>query len=126
MSESDNLAPKVGTGKLVGMLLVTWLTFPLFIGLGNLLWLWNDIRYRRRAAIALGLSLGSTLGVAIMVLPATMVFTLILAMFGVPPDTAAMASIHPLIMPTITAVPLGMAIWMTIDAVRAYRAYGPV
>ncbi|MFQ5687170.1 MAG: hypothetical protein ACE5GV_10960 [Candidatus Scalindua sp.] len=69
MSVSGNRAPEVGTGKLVGMLLVTWLTFSFFIRLGNLVWLWNDMHYRRRAAIALGLSLATTLAFILVVIP---------------------------------------------------------
>lgn len=124
MSMKNSHAPTIGGNKLAGMLLVTWLTFPFFIGLGNLVWLWNDIHYRRRASIALGLSLGNALVVTILVGPLVMGWALILSLVGIPPGVTVLALVGaPFMMPVIGALPLGMAIWMTIDAVRAYRAY---
>ena len=138
MGVSGNRAPVVGTGKLVGMLLVTWLTFPLFIGLGNLIWLWNDMHYRRRAAIALGISFTTTLAVIIVLMPLIAVYVLIsasiLTLAGLPWSMAIelqnthfmlwMAAQFPITWP-IVAITLGMAIWMTLDALRAYKTYKP-
>lgn len=44
----------VGFGKFLIMILVTWLT--LFPGLGNLIFLWYDLRYRNNAITALAVS----------------------------------------------------------------------
>lgn len=96
-----NLQLKVDGGKLAGMLLITWLCFPGLVGLGNLIFLWADKRYRKRAAIALGLSLGTGL----------ISLILLLSVVGW------------LLLPFVIWLPLGMAIWMTIDAIKAYETY---
>ncbi len=73
--------------KLVFMLLITWLT--IFVGLGNLLFLWKDHHFRLRAIIALAV----TLAIAIPL------YSLYTGFF-----------IH-----------LGMAVWMTLDAITAFK-----
>jgi len=94
-------APRIGGWKFVFMLLITWLTFS---GLGNLIFLWNDLHYRKRAAIALGLSLGTWL----------IILILAISVFGA------------VLIPLAMWLPLGMAIWMTFDAISAYKKYRPV
>lgn len=90
---------RVNVAVLTAMLLINWLTG--FVGLGNLIFLWPDKRYRKRAAIALGLTLGTGLIAGI------------LSKSGIG---------YPFI-PLVFWLPLGMAIWMTVDAINAYNAY---
>lgn len=92
-------ALEIGGGKLTGMLLITWLTC--FIGLGNLIFLWRDLRYRKRAAAALGLTLGT--GLIILILSVSVIGAIFIV-FAI-------------------WIPLGMAIWMTVDAISAYGKY---
>ncbi len=87
---------RIGMWKMVFMLLITWLT-P-FSGLGNLIFLWNNNHYRRRSAIALGIGLGA--GVIPHVVLGTQGWTFSHALEG---------------------IQLGMDIWMTLDAVAAYK-----
>lgn len=94
--------PCVGGWKFVFMLLITWLTW--FSGLGNLIFLWNDLHYRKRAAIALGVGLGAA------VIPHATLVSTQGWFFG-----------H-----FFEAVQLGMDIWMTFDAISAYKKYRPV
>ncbi|MCB7128711.1 MAG: hypothetical protein J3T61_04160 [Candidatus Brocadiales bacterium] len=100
--EKDKPILKVSGGKLTGMLLITWLTT--LIGLGNLIFLWGDKRHRKRAALALGLSLGTWL----------IILILAISVFGA------------VLIPFAVWLPLGMAIWMTIDAINAYKIYKDV
>lgn len=93
--------PQVGGWKLVFMLLITWLTW--FSGLGNLIFLWNDLHYRKRAAIALGVGLGAA------VIPHATLVSTQGWLFG-----------H-----FFEAVQLGMDVWMTLDAISAYKKYRP-
>ena len=93
--ESQTL--RVDEGKLAAMLLITWLTG--LAGLGNLIFLWSDLRYRRRAAIALGLTLGTAFIILILFLS---IIGIVLILFAI-------------------WIPLGMAIWMTLDAISAYQ-----
>jgi hypothetical protein len=89
---------RVGGWKLVVMLLITWLAqLP---GLGNLIFLWKDLRHRRRAAIALGVGLGAG------VIP----HVVVASSFGWPGNFFRL-------------VYLGTAIWMTLDAIKAYNTY---
>ncbi len=88
---------RVGSWKMVFMLLITWLT-P-FSGLGNLIFLWNNDHYRRRSAIALGVGLGAA------VIPHAVTGAMHWWTFS-----HALEGIH-----------LGMNIWMTLDAVAAYK-----
>lgn len=97
----ENKPLSISGGKLAGMLLITWLTFGLFVGLGNLIFLWNDMHHRRRAAVALGLTLGT--GLISIILSVSIIGA-------------------PLVLIAIW-IPLGMAIWMTIDACIAYSKY---
>ncbi|MCP4364673.1 MAG: hypothetical protein GY800_05175 [Planctomycetes bacterium] len=87
---------RIGIWKMVFMLLITWLT-P-FSGLGNLILMWNNDHYRRRSAIALGVGLGAG------VIPH--------AVLG----TQGWSFSH-----IMEATQLGMDIWMTFDAVAAYK-----
>lgn len=100
--KKDKPVLQISGGKLTGMLLITWLTT--FIGLGNLIFLWGDKRHRKRAAIALGLSLGTWL----------IILILAILVFGA------------VLIPLAVWLPLGMAIWMTIDAINAYKTYKDV
>ncbi len=93
--ESQTL--RVDGTQLVVMLLITWLTC--FVGLGNLIYLWRDLRYRKRAAIALGLTLGT--GFIILFLIVSIIGIVFILFF--------------------IWIPLGMAIWMTVDAISAYE-----
>lgn len=93
--------PRIGGWKFVFMLLITWLTW--FSGLGNLIFLWNDLHYRKRAAIALGVGLGAA------VIPHATLVSTQGWLFG-----------H-----IFEAVQLGMDIWMTFDAISAYKKYRP-
>ncbi len=87
---------RIGIWKMVFMLLITWLAqLP---GLGNLIFMWNNDHYRRRSAIALGVGLGA--GVILHVVVA--------ASFGWPGNFFRL-------------IYLGTAIWMTLDAVAAYK-----
>ncbi|HHT9120553.1 MAG TPA: hypothetical protein ACFYD3_08460 [Candidatus Hypogeohydataceae bacterium YC41] len=90
---------RIGADKLAAMLLITWLTT--LVGLGNLIFLWKDKRFRKRAIIALGLSQGT--GLIIIILSS---FICIIGLI-----------------PLASFIPLGMAIWMTIDAINAYNIY---
>ncbi|MHC4198017.1 MAG: hypothetical protein ACYSRP_08950 [Planctomycetota bacterium] len=87
---------RIGVWKMVFMLLITWLAqLP---GLGNLLFMWNNDHYRRRSAIALGVGLGAG------VIP----HAVVAASYGWPGNFFRL-------------IYLGMAIWMTLDAVAAYK-----
>jgi hypothetical protein len=88
---------RVDGTQLAVMLLITWLTC--FVGLGNLIFLWSDLRYRRRAAIALGLTLGTAFIILILLFS---IIGIVLILFAI-------------------WIPLGMAIWMTIDAISVYK-----
>ncbi len=87
---------RIGIWKMVFMLLITWLAqLP---GLGNLIFLWNNDHYRRRSAIALGVGLGAG------VIP----HAIVAASYGWPGNFFRL-------------IYLGMAIWMTFDAVAVYK-----
>ncbi|MCP4363823.1 MAG: hypothetical protein GY800_00760 [Planctomycetes bacterium] len=88
---------RVGVWKMVFMLLITWLT-P-FSGLGNLIFMWNNNHYRRRSIIALGVGLGA----------------------GVIPHIVLGALHGGWFAYLLEGTQLGMDIWMTVDAVTAYR-----
>ncbi len=88
---------RIGIWKMVFMLLITWLT-P-FSGLGNLIFMWNNDHYRRRSAIALGVGLGAA------VIPHIVIGTMHGWTFS-----------H-----ALEGTQLGMDIWMTFDAVAAYK-----
>lgn len=120
MDTRDDHMIEVGVWKLAGMLLVTWIPFPFFVGLGNLIWLWRDMHYRRRAAVALGVSLRWSIAMLFMAVYAGGWY-LLLAAFGVYWTTA----VTTVTMAITYSVPLGLAVWMTIDAVKAYKVYGP-
>ena len=87
---------RIGIWKMVFMLLITWLAqLP---GLGNLIFMWNNDHYRRRSAIALGVGLGAG------VIP----HAVVAASYGWPGNFFRL-------------IYLGTAIWMTFDAVAAYK-----
>lgn len=92
------------------------------------------MHYRKRAAIALGLSLATTLAFILVVFPALLgqmlLTSIVLTSAGIPwSESTKMAdkafSIYDYAMIPFGLLSLGMAIWMTIDAIRAYNAYKP-
>ncbi|MHC4197972.1 MAG: hypothetical protein ACYSRP_08710 [Planctomycetota bacterium] len=100
MEEIISKRIEIGIGKLTAMILITWLT-PL-VGLGNLILLWADPYYKKRAIIALGVSIGSALG-----------GTILVRLMG----TAE--SLYPLAL----LVTIGLRVWITVDAVHAHTVY---
>ncbi len=90
----------VGIGRLTAMILITWLT-P-FVGLGNLILLWADPYYKKRAIIALSASIGSALAAPVLV-----------HLMGTAESIYLLALL----------VTIGMRVWMTIDAVLAHAVY---
>ena len=96
----------VGFGKFLIMILVTWLT--LFPGLGNLIFLWYDLRYRNNAITALAVSFTCYIVIAVLV--------------GV--EFVSMADLGYII---VFFIVLGLRIWMTLDAIKSYnesKGYG--
>ncbi|HHT9120261.1 MAG TPA: hypothetical protein ACFYD3_06945 [Candidatus Hypogeohydataceae bacterium YC41] len=91
--ERGNLNLKVGRGELAAMLVLTWLCLP---GLGQLIFLWNDKKRKVYACIALAVS--GTFGSSFLVWGESAAIFFIWFFFG-------------------------MAIWMTIDAINAYKIY---
>ena len=97
----------VGFGKFLIMILITWLT--LLPGLGNLIFLWSDQYYRNGAITALAVSVTCYIVIA--------VFAAV--------EFVSMADLGYII---VFFIVLGIRIWMTLDAVRAYnesRSFGP-
>ena len=100
MEEIISKRIEIGIGKLTAMILITWLT-PL-VGLGNLILLWADPYYKKRSIIALGVSIGSALGAAILV---------------------RLMGATEILYPLALLVTIGMRVWMTVDAVHAHAVY---
>lgn len=95
----------IGKGRLSAMIAISWCTW--LIGLGNLIFLKRH--YRRNAIIALALSVITVVGIPLLINISYRVKTV-----NVP---------EPLLLFAIFAGPLvalGLAIWMTIDAVKSY------
>lgn len=92
--------PKIGIVKLIVIIAITWIT-P-FAGLGNLIFIWANPNYRKNAIVALSITIVSSL-----------VATILIHVAGLSEAVHIVALL----------IAAGMRVWMTIDAVNAYRRY---